>query len=169
MPDAADAVEFVRLDRPETSLLLDRFSSGEDQHGRRANGIVAELRDEIRESRTELTAIAMRRGAATLGACAYRLLPLYPIEAGQDDAYLHIIAVDADFQRKGLGRMLLACCMTSIAADWGRLPDIWAYVSPTNRASHALFETSGFSYLPPAEDGHDAIRFKPCLDSDRVC
>jgi ribosomal protein S18 acetylase RimI-like enzyme len=164
VPNAVDAVEFVKLDRPETSVLLDGFTSGEDEHARRADGIVAELREDIRSSQTELRAIAMRGGGRTFGTCAYRALPLYPVETGQDDAYVHVIAVSAELQRQGLGRRLLERCMDSIRADWGHVPDMWAYVSPTNRASHVLFGACGFSYFPPEQEGHDAIRFKPVCD-----
>ncbi len=69
-----------------------------------------------------------------------------------------MIGLAAGYRRKGLGSRLLRGVMEHILADWGRVPDIWAYVSRSNEHSHPMFQDAGFIWMPPF--GGDSIRFR---------
>jgi len=37
--------------------------------------------------------------------------------------------------------------MEYVGEDWGPVPDVWAYVSRTNRYSHPMLEAAGFIWM----------------------
>ncbi|EHC96383.1 Ribosomal-protein-S18p-alanine acetyltransferase [Salmonella enterica subsp. enterica serovar Urbana str. R8-2977] len=79
-----------------------------------------------------------------------------------DEATLFNIAVDPDFQRRGLGRMLLEHLIDEL--EKRGVVTLWLEVRASNAAAIALYESLGFNeatirrnYYPTAQGHEDAI------------
>lgn len=79
-----------------------------------------------------------------------------------DEATLFNLAVDPDFQRRGLGRMLLQHLIAELEAR--AVQTLWLEVRASNRAAIALYEQLDFNevsvrrnYYPTADGKEDAI------------
>ncbi|EFR5813829.1 ribosomal protein S18-alanine N-acetyltransferase [Salmonella enterica] len=79
-----------------------------------------------------------------------------------DEATLFNIAVDPDFQRRGLGRILLEHLIDAL--EKRGVVTLWLEVRASNVAAIALYESLGFNeatirrnYYPTAEGREDAI------------
>ncbi|MTH45007.1 ribosomal protein S18-alanine N-acetyltransferase [Intestinirhabdus alba] len=79
-----------------------------------------------------------------------------------DEATLFNIAVDPDFQRRGLGRALLEHLIGALEARG--IVTLWLEVRASNAAAIALYESLGFNeatirrnYYPTADGREDAI------------
>ena len=58
-----------------------------------------------------------------------------------------MIGLSEHYRRKRLGIRLLNRLMEYVGEDWGPVPDVWAYVSRTNRYSHPMLEAAGFIWM----------------------
>jgi len=162
MPEPADPYGFRKIvpPNPRGDAALRGFSCGEAEHENDVNGLVAQLYAWGPKAAADNPTVVVRHeGAATVGVGAYHERPLYPVEdPPPDEAYIWVIGLSEGYRGKGLGVRLLSSVMEHIRDDWGRVPDTWAYVSPTNRHSHPMFEAGGFAWMPSF--GGDSIRFR---------
>jgi ribosomal-protein-alanine N-acetyltransferase len=101
--------------------------------------------------------------------CAGEMVGYTVVMIAADEAHLLNLSVAAGWQRRGIGRELLAF-VTKLARDYGAAR-ILLEVRPTNHAALALYAAAGFSriavrrgYYPGGDAREDAIVLERLLE-----
>lgn len=160
---------------------LREFSCGDDEHAESVNNLVRRQHDGTAEHRATLVVMEMEPGEL-LGVCFYRPAPMtfdvlptpdctsHRITNASvtvsDAVYIHAIGISEAWRgyrvhdTRRLGAYLLAGTMTEIkrARGGGRMPAVWAFVKPSNAASHRVFDEHGFAYIPPQVDADGDVK-----------
>ncbi len=168
MADIIEPLGPVRvLAKPKRCPPLRTFSCG--RYGNRWERTVNEWAKDLYrgDEKVAQTVVIMEDANSKLvGIGSFRPEPL-PVRAGKfaDKVFgqaqcIHMLATDRLFRGQRLrdgsrpGDVLMRGVLEQIeiAAD-GRMPYVWALVSPENARSNALFDRHGFGELPYAGDG----------------
>jgi ribosomal protein S18 acetylase RimI-like enzyme len=114
------------------------------------------------ETHTQTVVMLEDANGKLVGLCSYRPDPL-PIPAGSlvgGAQLIHLLGTDRLCHGKQLedgsrpGDVLLQGALEHIKKDCGgRMPYVWALVSPENDRSQALFDRHGFGELPYKDKG----------------